>query len=412
MAHENRTWLGGLQWSFPRAGSFAIVAAHMTEVRRPVLALALALACCLSVLCDRVGASPRPRHSHAHHRSRSHKARNPHRQDTASSDGAARVGTAMASARSSADVGPVTREHELEASGSESIGRASRGGRLASGIALLPCDHRAVKSTGTGNHFGTAELVGMLEHATRTVAARFEGSHITIGDLSRSTGGRLKHHRSHRSGRDADVGFYFVAEDGTPHRAEQFVRVFADGTTAEGQRFDVARNWELLRSMIEFNGARLQYVFVSRPIQHLLLTHAAESGASPDLLERARDLMSHYARGHDNHFHVRIHCPEGDSLCVDQEPPRRPSRHSRSRRGHGHGHTDTAVCTWRSKRPDAPKRSVSAARRRGRGVRGRGPVNPAETGRPRARAAFAAPPCPRVRTPHPRGSRRNALRGS
>lgn len=222
-----------------------------------------------------------------------------------------------------------------------SIGRAGRGGRLDNGIPLNEGQHLYVKSSSAGNHFGTAELVSMIEHAARHVADHFPNSQLAVGDLSREGGGHLRKHRSHRSGRDVDIGFYFLDENGQPFHPQRFLPVSADGTGVDAQgnlyRFDVARNWALLRSMLVFDQAAIQYVFVSRPLQALLLAHAEQAGESPEMLARAAEAMSHHARGHDNHFHVRIHCPSTDDRCVDREPPRR-SRRGRGGRARGTVH--------------------------------------------------------------------------
>jgi len=231
----------------------------------------------------------------------------------------------------------LSRDQILSTSASESIGRAAQG-RLRNGVELGESGALDVLSNSEPTSFGTSELVAMLEHAATDVAQAFPNSRLHVGDLSKRGGGRLGSHRSHRSGRDADVGFYFVDESGTPVQARQFVRFDASGTGTPGWsptpvRFDAARNWALLASMIRYQGANLQYVFVSPRLQPLLLEEAARQGASAELIARATDLMSHYAGGHDNHFHVRIHCPANDRDCVDSEPRRRRrSRHGRPSR--------------------------------------------------------------------------------
>lgn len=195
-----------------------------------------------------------------------------------------------------------------------------------------------VLANGEDTAYGTAELVAMLEHAADVVAERHPNSVLALGDLSKRGGGHLGSHRSHRSGRDADVGFYFVDEQGQPYPARFFVRFDRQGRGTTGWshasvRFDVERNWTLLESMIRYEGATLQYVFVTPALQELLLGEARRRNVDPAIIERAADLMSHYAGGHDNHFHVRIHCPVNDGECIDNEPARR-RRASRHRSSH------------------------------------------------------------------------------
>ncbi len=230
----------------------------------------------------------------------------------------------------------LSREQILAASLSESIGRAARG-RLRNGVELPFGEHVHVLSANDGKNYGTAELVSLLEHAASSVAQSHPGAKMTVGDLSKAGGGHLGSHRSHRSGRDVDIGFYFTDEEGQPVEGRRFVRFGADGIGVDGRygdlvRFDAARNWALLQAMMEYEGATLQYVFVSPRLQPLLLAEAERQGASPETIARATQLMSHFAGGHDNHFHVRIHCPADDRECVNNEPARRRRGHASHRR--------------------------------------------------------------------------------
>lgn len=227
----------------------------------------------------------------------------------------------------------LSREEILAQSLTESIGRAARG-RLKNGLALPMGDHVHVISEDDGKNYGTAELVAMLEHSAERVSELYPGVRLTVGDLSKEGGGHLGSHRSHRSGRDVDIGFYFTTEEGEPVQGQRFVHFDGQGVGVERRsgdtvHFDAARNWALLQAMIEFEGSRLQYVFVSPRLQPLLLAEAQRQGASQEMIDTATRLMSHFAAGHDNHFHVRIHCPPNDAECIDREP-------GRSRRGRGH----------------------------------------------------------------------------
>jgi penicillin-insensitive murein endopeptidase len=189
------------------------------------------------------------------------------------------------------------------------------------------------------HRYGTVELVEMIDSAARTVAEQFPGSSLLVGDLSRETGGRLTSHRSHRSGRDADIGFYVMAEDGAQAQVTRFVRFGERGLPLDGNgadlRFDVPRNWAFLRAMIEYPNAQIQYLFVYQPLADLMLEYAGTQDVPEAIMERARDILSgeHRSGRHDNHFHVRIHCPAGDDGCVNNESRRRRgrARHGRAR---------------------------------------------------------------------------------
>src|SRR5262245_38448216 len=79
-------------------------------------------------------------------------------------------------------------------------------GRLEGGIVLAPRRELKLKNP-QGARWGLPALVGLLERSAERIAQRFPGSTLVVGDLSRKQGGEIAGHRSHESGRDADVGF-------------------------------------------------------------------------------------------------------------------------------------------------------------------------------------------------------------
>jgi penicillin-insensitive murein endopeptidase len=175
--------------------------------------------------------------------------------------------------------------------------------------------------------YGTWQLVQLVQRAALHVARRFSGAQLTIGELSGRQGGDINGHRSHESGRDADVGFYIQNSDGSPRlSAEKFVEFDHNGRGLApngGLRFDAARNWELVSKLISDDDARVQFVFVARGLQQLLLKAAVRRKASPELIGRATSVMVEPTHGnpHRSHFHVRIYCPPTDRpLCRDVSP--------------------------------------------------------------------------------------------
>ena len=202
-------------------------------------------------------------------------------------------------------------------------------GQLVRGMALgestfvrhLPDD------AASGRFYGTWQLVQLLSRGARRVAQRFPGARLTIGELSSKVGGDIDGHRSHESGRDADVGFYMRRSDGSVYSGNhKFVEFDANGRglAPNGRlRFDAARNWELVSKLVSDGDARVQYIFVSRGLRQLLLNTAVKRKASPDLIERAGAVMVEPGHGnpHRSHFHVRIYCPPTDRpVCRDVAP--------------------------------------------------------------------------------------------
>ena len=194
-------------------------------------------------------------------------------------------------------------------------------GKLVGGKRIEPSNTLRVVG---GHRWGMPALVGMLERSAARVAKRHAGAVLTVGDLSRKGGGDVDGHRSHESGRDADVGFYLLKKH-KPYLPRRFATVGADGRAAgmPGVAFDDARNWELVAAWLNDSQARVLQIFVSRPLRARLLEQAKKSGASAALQARAAAVLiqPRHALPHDNHFHVRIGCSKSETACVDYSTP-------------------------------------------------------------------------------------------
>ena len=205
-----------------------------------------------------------------------------------------------------------------------SVGRHNRG-RLLRGRELTESATLRFKTRHSEAHWGTDELVGLLERASRAVATRTPGARLTVGDLSRRGGGRFRPHRSHQSGRDVDLAFYFTDASGTPLDLDRFYDVRRDLTVRghEELHYDLVRNWQLVEALVSDTEAPVQWIFVSRYLRAALLEDGARQGASADVMTRAEAILSQPSHGgtHNDQFHVRIFCPSADHpRCVDDPP--------------------------------------------------------------------------------------------
>jgi len=141
-----------------------------------------------------------------------------------------------------------------------------------------------------GNVWGTDELVGLIERAAATLRAQRK---VTLGvaDLSPLRGGKTPWHSSHHSGRDVDLIFYSVDEKGKSLPPPQVEMVAYDGEgepfvpkamlrtgyaepTWQQRRFDTPRNWALVEALLSDRAVRVQWIFVSAPIENRLLVWA------------------------------------------------------------------------------------------------------------------------------------------
>jgi penicillin-insensitive murein endopeptidase len=158
-------------------------------------------------------------------------------------------------------------------------------------------------------------FAGVIERAAKTVADRKPGGTLAIGDLSAPHGGQIMPHLSHRSGRDADLLLYLTTLEGAPVPSPGFIHVQADGLAWGDEdkrwyRFDVEREWLLVKTLLEDDTARIQWIFVSDVVRAMLLTWAKARGEGTETLYRAVSVMAQPRPGgvHDDHLHVRTAC--------------------------------------------------------------------------------------------------------
>jgi penicillin-insensitive murein endopeptidase len=175
-------------------------------------------------------------------------------------------------------------------------------------------------------HWATPRFVAAIERAAASVAAERPGGTLAVGDMSTKTGGALMPHFSHRTGRDADLLLYLTTLDGAPVQSPGFVHVGPDGLAWDEAhrrflRFDVEREWLLVKALVEDEEARIQWIFASRIVEAMLLDWARARGESGETMLRAQEAMLQPEPGgaHDDHVHVRTQC-SFDEIAQGCEP--------------------------------------------------------------------------------------------
>lgn len=92
------------------------------------------------------------------------------------------------------------------------------------------------------------------------------------------------------------------------------------------RRFDVKRNWALVRALVQDARVDVQYLFCHAQLRQRLLEHAQSIGEDPDVIDRAAALLHQPGDSmpHDDHLHLRIFCSSDDRPfgCVDRGPVR------------------------------------------------------------------------------------------
>lgn len=204
--------------------------------------------------------------------------------------------------------------------GVQSIG-SPNAGRLVGAARLR--GSRSLRQRVGAHSWGLPVLVKMLRRAADKVAQKHRGAMLLVGDLSGRNGGRLDGHNSHQSGRDVDVGFYVANSRGKTVPVKRFIAFDANGRARDlpWATFDEARNWALVEALLKDEKVSIRYLFISNALRGKLLAYAAKKRAPKSLVERAAAVMMSPADAdlHDDHFHVRIACPESmRGVCQEE----------------------------------------------------------------------------------------------
>lgn len=161
--------------------------------------------------------------------------------------------------------------------------------------------------------WGTAKTVRLLSEVLPVVARELPGTHdLRVGDLSWRGGGKIRPHRSHRKGLDADVSYFTLGD-----RPDYWL---IQTTTRD---LDLARTWRLVKALLATR--QVQFIFMDYTLQRALWQHAVTEGYSaaqladafqyPDTRYTRRGIIR-WVRGHDTHFHVRF--VDGPDTLVDR----------------------------------------------------------------------------------------------
>lgn len=137
---------------------------------------------------------------------------------------------------------------------------------------------------------------------------------LWIGDLGQPRGGPMPFgHASHQTGLDVDIWLDLGPKPPRPVAAREAIEV-ASLVLPEDAGIDRSvwrpQHAALIRLAAELPG-------VDRVlINHAIKRELCRTDAGAGWLRRVRPW-----RGHDQHMHVRLRCPEGQAECRDQAPP-------------------------------------------------------------------------------------------
>ncbi len=163
-------------------------------------------------------------------------------------------------------------------------------------------------------HYGQPDLVQFLIDLSVTARDIGFGKGLYIGDMSQPRGGPMTSgHASHQIGLDVDI-WYLPPSSLTLTEAEREM-ISANSVRSADQK-SVTENWtsvhrELLKAAAL--DPRVDRIFVAAAVKIEMCKTAKRKDKK--WLQKIRPIY-----GHDDHFHVRLKCPKGATLCETQTP--------------------------------------------------------------------------------------------
>ena len=196
-----------------------------------------------------------------------------------------------------------------------SIGKYDRG--CISGAVPLPADgpNWQVMRPARNRAWGNPVLIATIEQLAASAAQATGWPGLLIGDLGQPRGGpMITGHASHQIGLDADI-WVIPMPDRRLSVEERDNLAARSIVTPDGNGVDPAIWNPSYRKLYETVArlSELARMFVNPAIKREL---CREAGTDRDWLRKVRPWW-----GHDDHFHIRLNCPPGQTQCEAQDPP-------------------------------------------------------------------------------------------
>lgn len=163
-------------------------------------------------------------------------------------------------------------------------------------------------------HYGHPELVSYIEELSRFARDRLGWAGLYVGDMSQPRGGPMTSgHSSHQIGLDADIWMLPPRRlDLTAQEREEISSV----AVRSADQLSVTKAWTPAHAALLEAAAsdpRVDRIFVAAAVKIEMCKTAKRSDTK--WLQKIRPIY-----GHDTHFHVRLKCPAGATLCETQKP--------------------------------------------------------------------------------------------
>ncbi|MBR4985538.1 MAG: HEAT repeat domain-containing protein [Proteobacteria bacterium] len=173
-----------------------------------------------------------------------------------------------------------------------------------------------------GLTYGTQELIRLLVDTARVMEKKYPGTIMYMGNMGAREGGDISYSVSHNAGRDADIAFYLLDDQGKfahPRHLHKINRVLHSREAGAVYTFDLEKNTTLVETLLTHPKINVQFIFLVKHLRSAIRKEFVNRGASEELLARF-DAVVQVQAAHNDHFHVRIYCSDADICagCVDK----------------------------------------------------------------------------------------------
>lgn len=188
----------------------------------------------------------------------------------------------------------------------------------------------------TRNFYGHPSVVAAITDVAEAVrTAHPDAGRFPVGELSNLRGGKIPFHLSHQNGLDVDIGY--LVRTGAPHPVKLChdgprFEVVVDGTWRVREELPLDLNWAMVSAFAARDDVRS--IFVGGVIRRALDAWGRANAPRAEHQRTMKKLIATFCRApkgvqmgtyrnnrcpHDDHVHVRFHCPADSPDCTERK---------------------------------------------------------------------------------------------
>ncbi len=161
------------------------------------------------------------------------------------------------------------------------------------------------------NYYGTDDMLAVLANMGRYSQDKLKGYVLSIGDISAKKGGPLGRHSSHQMGLDADIAYYFNANE------KQKGLIDAVASSGPIPSFMADEQFEMFKVLV--SQGNVDRIFIHPTLKKELCSVAIKKGElKPDETQGSAFEALRVMRPevhHRDHFHLRLKCSTAQPRC-------------------------------------------------------------------------------------------------